>query len=59
MQCTETRAEERAEKEVVEVVVRGIAMAVSGDSRRDSGWWEVNQLLVSQSSQTQHAAAIA
>jgi hypothetical protein len=40
-------------------VVRGIAMAVSGDSRRDSGWWEVNQLLVSQSSQTQHAAAIA
>ena len=30
------------------VVVRGLAMAVSGEGRRDSGW-EVNQLLVSQS----------
>ena len=62
-----TREGERAEREdvvavvvVLVLVVRGIAMAVSGgDNRRDSGW-EVNQLLVSQASQVrQHAAAIA
>ena len=52
-----TREGERAKREdvvavVVVLVVRGIAMAVSGDdNRRDSGW-EVNQLLVSQASQS-------